>query len=442
MFDDRRPLHRPSHFKERSQLMSHTTQPTATMPFGSTTNGDGDGIFGWYQYIQDFTGDFALKWIASLSQEGDTLWEPFAGSGTSLVAAKMLGVKSIGYDMNPFMVDVARVKLDWTLDPRHLASAIESFIVRLRSSNDGEPEVPVKGKWSDYDEDEAGRQAPYPDDSKLRKWISPLVLIRLQNAIASINGVPPEFREFFRLAVASVVIPASNMSFRPNISYESSPTLDYPVASSVEGRLRQMLKDYEPLAGTTNTESTVHVGDARTSGPKEANFIFTSPPYPNDMEYVHQTRLELALLDYVANQRDLTVMKKQMISSSVKLVYRENEWQKAAGLEVPSIEAVYRKIDKTLQGKNWGWNAADMTAQFFGGMRSVMENWSQRLVPRGVAAVVIGDSAFNGVKVKTDELLADAAQLHGFEIEEIQVFRSRWNTKHDIELRESGDEES
>jgi hypothetical protein len=59
------------------------------------------------------------------------------------------------------------------------------------------------------------------------------------------------------------------------------------------------------------------------------------------------------------------------------------------------------------------------------------------LVPRGVAAVVIGDSAFNGVKVKTDELLADAAQLHGFEIEEIQVFRSRWNTKHDIELRES-----
>lgn len=417
-------------------MYSPATEPRATMPSGNSTNGDGDGIFGWYRYIQDFTGDFAIKWIESLSNPGDTLWEPFAGSGTGLVAAKMLGIKSIGYDLNPFMVDVARVKIDWSLDPEELAEAIEQYVKILRSGNRDEPIGSVKGSWTDYDEDEAGRQAQYPMDSKLRKWVSPIVLLRLQGAIVEIEKVPTTFRQFFKLAVASVVIPASNMAFRPNISYESSPTLDYPVASAIEARLNQMLKDYEPFAGSTDTPSIVSMGDARSAGPKKADFIFTSPPYPNDMEYIHQTRLELALLDYVANQRDLTSIKKQMISSSVKLVYKENEWQKAAGLEVPSIESVCKKIAVTLEGRNWGWNAADMTAQFFGGMRSVMQNWSQRLAPGAVAAVVIGDSAFNGVKVCTDVLLADAALLHGFELEQIEVFRSRWNSKHDIELRE------
>jgi hypothetical protein len=152
---------------------------------------------------------------------------------------------------------------------------------------------------------------------------------------------------------------------------------------------------------------------------------------------VHQTRLELALLRYVTDRHGLTALKKQMISSSVKLVYKENGWQKEAGLEVPGVAKVYAPIAETLAGRGWGWNAADMTAQFFGGMRAVLANWHRRLPPGAVAAVVIGDSAFNGVKVRSDVLLAETAQLEGLACEGIEVFRSRWNSKHDIELRES-----
>jgi len=199
-----------------------------------------------------------------------------------------------------------------------------------------------------------------------------------------------------------------------------------------------MLQDYEAITDRHDSPpSTVHVGDARTAGPETAKVIFTSPPYPNDMEYVHQTRLELALLGYVENARGLTSLKKQMISSSVKLVYRSNEWQKDYGLEIGGVREVYAPIAKTLEGRNWGWNAADMTAQYFGGMRAVLQNWSSRLVSGGIAAVVIGDSAFNGVKIPSDILLAEAAEMEALALEDIEVFRSRWNTKHNIELRES-----
>ena len=412
--------------------------PRATMPAGNSTNSSEDGVFGWYRYIQDFTGDFALAWLKSLASESQLIWEPFAGSGTTLVAAKMLGMPSIGYDLNPLMVDVARVKIDWNIDTSVVVRDANRIFNDVMASGSLEPSDAVKGKWDVYGDQLAlDGVLHYPADKKLEKWISPQVLLRFQNILREIERSEPGVRDFLRVAVASLVVPASNMTFRPNICYEARPTLDFPVARVFLDRTTQMAKDFDALPRGSKASSSVFVGDARTDGPSGADVIFTSPPYPNDMEYIHQTRLELALLEYAHNQSDLTKLKKQMISSSVKLVYRENEWQKKSGLEVDSVNAVCSQIAETLIGKNWGWNAADMTAQFFGGMRSVLQNWNERLLPNGVAAVVIGDSAFNGVKVPTDLLLADVAKNHGFVCEDIEVFRTRWNTKHDIELRES-----
>lgn len=408
------------------------------MSIGSSTNSSDDGVFGWYRYIQDFTGDFALTWLKSLSNGRERVWEPFAGSGTTLVAAKLLGIPSTGYDMNPFMVDVAQVKLRWDVDAEHLKSAAQRAQAASREHLEVEPESPVKGRWDEYDNElQQASDARYPADTKIRRWLSPRVLARLQALLVAVEDNDPATRDFLRVAAASLMVPASNMAFRPNICYESRPTLDYPVSASFLDRANQMADDLRELPHGQSASAEAILGDARSEGPSGADLIFTSPPYPNDMEYVHQTRLELALLEYTSGQAALTRIKKQMISSSVKLVYRENEWQKRAGLEVDSVREVCSAIDDTLVGKNWGWNASDMTAQYFGGMRAVLENWRNRLPTNGIAAVVIGDSAFNGVKVATDVLLADAASLHGFACEDIEVFRTRWNTKHSIELRES-----
>lgn len=406
---------------------------------GPTTNGGNDGIFGWYRYIQDFTGEFALKWLDRIAQDGDLVWEPFSGSGTTLVAAKLLGYDSVGYDISPFMVDVARTKVDWTVSRSDIRNALRDVLNQLIERSDSEPPVGERVTWGEYDEQMLSVTPDYPADPKLRKWIAPRVVSRVVDLLSAVDAIKDErVQRFLRLAVASVLIPASNMTFRPNICYEKDPHIDFPVVSRFEERMLRMLHDYTAVHDRSDVPlSAVHVGDARTDGPEVADVIFTSPPYPNDMEYVHQTRLELTLLNYVEDARGLTGLKKQMISSSVKLVYRSNEWQKDHGLEIDGVREVYAPIAKTLEGRNWGWNAADMTAQYFGGMRTVLRNWSDRLAPDGLAAVVIGDSAFNGVKVPSDVLLAEAAQMEGLALEDIEVFRSRWNTKHNIELRES-----
>ncbi len=404
---------------------------------GSSTNSYEAGIFGWYRYLQDFTVEFAENWIKEISTPGMTLWEPFSGSGTALLVAKKLGRPSIGFDMNPFMVEVANTKLNWDSNLDQIRKLGETLIHSTSELLTDEPENVVMGNWESYDVAKMFKLAVYPEDPKLVKWISPQVLQRFQNLVRLVNGSPRIIRGIARIALASQLVDASNMAMRPNICYHKNPRLDFPVVKSFQNRLLQMLDDYQYVEGLSSSSAKVSIGDARTSYPENSDFIFTSPPYPNDMEYIHQTRLELHLMGFVDKAKDLTTLKKQMISSSVKLVYKENEIQKTNGLKYKGVRDVCVDLDKTLEGKNWGWNASDMTAQFFGGMAQVIENWGTHLAPNGTAAVVIGDSAFNGIKVPTDTLLAEVAKMNGFVCDGIEVFRTRWNTKHDIELRES-----
>mgnify|MGYP005814288253 CR=1 FL=1 len=95
-----------------------------------TTNTSADGVYGWYRYIQDFTGDFAEEWLSRLFPNGGAVWDPFAGSGTTLVASKKLGLPSMGFDVSPFMVDVVRAKTDWSLDPALLSKTVYQVVAR------------------------------------------------------------------------------------------------------------------------------------------------------------------------------------------------------------------------------------------------------------------------------------------------------------------------
>jgi site-specific DNA-methyltransferase (adenine-specific) len=62
--------------------------------------------------------DIPTKAIKILSYKNDIVLDPFAGSGTSLVAAEILGRRWLGIELSPNYMEIANTRIEYfkTLD--------------------------------------------------------------------------------------------------------------------------------------------------------------------------------------------------------------------------------------------------------------------------------------------------------------------------------------
>lgn len=65
---------------------------------------------GFYRYPARFSPQLARTLIEAFTDPGDQVFDPFCGGATTLVEAASLGRRSIGIDLNPLAVFLARVK--------------------------------------------------------------------------------------------------------------------------------------------------------------------------------------------------------------------------------------------------------------------------------------------------------------------------------------------
>ena len=63
-------------------------------------------------HIAMFPEELPARLIKMFAFHGDTVLDPFMGSGTTSLAAKNLGRNSVGYEINPEFIEIAKRKLD------------------------------------------------------------------------------------------------------------------------------------------------------------------------------------------------------------------------------------------------------------------------------------------------------------------------------------------
>src|SRR5437899_1184359 len=66
----------------------------------------------WYPFKEGFSAMLVANFLADIQRFPGRLFDPFAGSGTSLLEAACWGWDSVGIEVNPFMAFVAGVKID------------------------------------------------------------------------------------------------------------------------------------------------------------------------------------------------------------------------------------------------------------------------------------------------------------------------------------------
>ncbi len=264
----------------------------------------------------------------------------------------------------------------------------------------------------------------------------------LVDAIAA--HAPPDCRDHLRLALAKCLVgPVGNLHFGPEVGVGPAKP-DAPVVSVWLETVLGMADDLRMLADRADVPAIVHHADAREAAlrlaPQSVDAVITSPPYPNEKDYTRTTRLESVLLGFFRDKAQLRALKRTMLRSNTRGVYKEDgddRWVR----EHPEIQAIAAQIEarRIELGKTSGFERlyARVTKLYFGGMMRHLESLRPVLRPGARLAYVVGDQAsYLRVMIRTGALLASIAERLGYEVEGIDLFRTRLATATKEQLRE------
>lgn len=169
--------------------------------------------------------------------------------------------------------------------------------------------------------------------------------------------------------------------------------------------------------------------------PNTIDFIVTSPPYPNDLEYTRQTRLELYLLDFVKSMDEVQQIKRKMVKGSTKLIFKESNSEKFA-MKFEDVKIVSELIYEQTKEKNWGFDYPRMVREYFGDMYLCMKEFFDLMKDNANFLLVVGDQTIKGVYIPVCDILIKMAQEIGYKNCRKELFRMRRSTGHDILLPE------
>lgn len=395
------------------------------------------GFHDWYRFVLSYPAHLVRQYLAEFGlSRDDIVLDPFCGTGTTVVEAKLQGIQSIGLEANRFAEFAANVKVDWAVNADSLldrAESIRSIVAdRLISQGvpDDAPDSDIKRSILTSLSDE---QLPLI----LKDSINPIALHKALTLLAEIDRYERQtVHKYLRLAFAkTLVFKISNLKFGPEVGV-GRPRLPVAILSEWFEEVEKMCDDIQSLNPTEFPFATVKLVDSRDIANSldgtRISAVITSPPYPNEKDYTRTTRLESVVLGFVRDRHDLRSMKKTLLRSNTRGVYRGDDDDKFVE-HIAEIQSLADQIELKREqlGKTSGFERMypRLTKLYFGGMAKHLKDLQGVLKPGAMLAYVVGDQAsYLRVMIRTGQLLEKIAIDLGYQRVRIDQFRTRFST--------------
>lgn len=366
---------------------------------------EGKPIHRWYVFPHSFTSEL----VHTLADEWglgpqDHILDPFAGAGTTILAAKELGIPATGYDLSPLAVFASRTKIA-NYSVRRLEQIWSRLAKGMRPS-----------QWN-------GAVREYPE---LVCKALPGRLLEAFDAIdryiAKASASKAE-RDFFRLALLTI-LPTYSRAVAAGGWLKWVPKRNgvSTVASALEERIRLMLEDLRATRLPRRALWRIDVADARTLpdvGP-QYSAVITSPPYPNRHDYTRVFGVELmfAFLDWEGTRQ----LRYQSFHSHPEARPRRPE---ADGYKQPqALVGTLLRIRKRTKDPR----VPKMLEGYFLDMYLTLREMSRVCRHGAKIALVVGNAQYCGERIMVDELTAEVGEQAGLTCEKLLVARYRGNS--------------
>ena len=365
------------------------------------------GIHSFHRYYGKLIPAIPRAAIHEFTNEGDLVFDPFVGSGTTAVESLYAERNFLGIEINPLSVSIATIKSS-NYDVEILKELEKRIINLVENDNDSvsEEEKPFC----------VNREHWFKDFVQ-----NDLIIIR-RNIPAAINFIEePEQRKYndFLLGVLSAIVKqvsnADTAHVFPGISkrmrsLEAEGKIKIHVLDTFRCALKKRINYVEEF-GQHSTSTTILEGDSSnvdlSAYENKADLVVTNPPYISSVRYAETLKLELYWMGVCKTAKEYMDLSNSMIGNDhiSKKQYQEKH------LTQYDFINEYIHILFDIDPKQ-----AEVVYEFFTLMEHVVKNIHYVLKPGKKLVMKISDSKIRKIKVPTGKLLTQIALINGFKL--------------------------
>jgi tRNA G10 N-methylase Trm11 len=399
-----------------------TTKPKQQMLFdvsssifgvnGTFSPNHRQSIHRWYPYIEGFSSEFVNGLMAEFGSENCRIYDPFAGTGTTVTTAAFRESLPYYSEINPVMRLIIECKTNGLRVVarkrkqlrEYFGNLLEYARANLLSADDAKQVL----------QDAFGEREYF----KSRRLVE---IVTLKLTVTNFDCGSPIFRDFARLALASIAVPSSEMKRAADLRYRHPKeclTDNYSPFDAFEQKCEQVLDDIDP--SFADLPAVECLSPSALDLPKRAGFIdllITSPPYVNGTNYFRNTKIELWLAGLLERESELAGFTDIAMAAGINNISKRGRTPQV----IECVEEVATKLDDVAYDKR----IPELVRRYFSDSQVWIKNAHTLLKPGGHALIDIGDSRYAGVHVPADALLAAISEAVGFDVVETRSIRSR-----------------
>jgi hypothetical protein len=369
---------------------------------------------GLHSYAAKCPPQLARYGVRYYSRVGDTILDPMAGGGTTLIEAKILGRHAIGYDIDPLARLLASVKTR-PLKDCSIEAAHDVILNRCRRD--------LKDLHAGSNSAALCLRAEPPSFNNRDYWFAPEVassLSLLSYHIAESKS-PKSVNDFLWVALSSLILSKTSVANARDIihsrhhyhKHEQIPDVLEKFTTRVKVMRRQMRDFVWRCSKSPKTNIYTRVGDARhlRIENESVDLVFTSPPYATALDYPRAHFLAIPWLKPVLGVDLTSYLSKTPSYIGSERGRLQTDFEISSTLSgYPLTHSIVARIHRN------SLRHAKLTQRYFIDMQRVMAEVSRVLKRYTYAIIVVCPSHIRKVRVQTHLVLTEIGAQVGLRL--------------------------
>ena len=375
----------------------------------------------WYPYVEGYSPTFVKNIINTYCNNSTLIYEPFAGTGTTLFASDSLQINTIYSEINPLLRFLIKTKISvLSLSDKERLALSQEIIKHSNNIISESQKINQSIELYESYKTVFGNSLYFSNEQfelilRIRSYID-IEYSKNNNIIADIISV----------ATFSCLLPISYLKKQGDVRFKTEKERannNKVIQIELPSKLKEIAEDIANLEYKLSMSHELITENAKDIGiatKNEISDVITSPPYLNGTNYFRNTKLELWFLKYLKTENDLRFYRDATLTSGINDVKKEYK-----NIKTTVISSLFEKTITDLEKKAYDSRIPLMAKCYFQEMQQLFSGLKLHLKDNANILIDLGDSIFSGVHIKTDYILIEILENLGFIFNDRIILRQR-----------------